>query len=299
VKILVTGSMGFVGSKLVKELERQGHKVEGFSKSTGGNVLDLAAVKKAVKGKQAVFHLAAVLDETSAKEMLDVNVRGTENVVDAAAKAGVEHFVYLSTVGVHGTNEMEIDENAALQPETMYEASKARAEKMVWESQEMLPITIIRSAMVMGNNEYWKGIVKLVKKGFPLIGSGNNSFQTIYLDDLVSALSFVLGKKECFGEVYVAAGGEKPTLKEIYGMIQKELGAKGKIKSVPVWTGKIFAYAAVLKSKFTGRKTIVLPQHVKRLVRERSYKTGKLQALGWKQRHSLEKAVKETVKAVK
>ncbi len=251
-----------------------------------------------MKGKQAVFHLAALLDETKPREMLAVNVKGTDNLVEAAAKAGVEHLIYLSTVGVHGSVLGRIDEKAAVKPETMYETSKARAEKIVWESQEMLPITIIRSALVLGPNEYWKGIVKLIRKGFPLIGSGKNHFQTIYVEDLAAALAFVLEKKECFGEVYIVAGREQPTLRELYGLIQKELGLEGKQKTIPVWLGKLLAYVSLVKSKFSGKKTVVLPQHVKRLVRERSYDTTKINALGWQPKYSLEKAVKETVSGI-
>ncbi len=294
-KILVTGSDGFVGRFLVKELGKKGHQVEGFDLSHGKNILKLDQLKKAVKGKNAVFHLAAMLDETKTKQMLKINVMGTENVVDASAKAGIEHFVYLSTVGVHANCKGIVKENSEICPETRYETSKARAEKIVWESQEMLPVTILRSALVFGPNQYWKGIVKLAKKNFPLIGNGNNKFQTIYAKDLVSSLLFVLGKEECFGETYIVAGSEKPKLNEVYGLIRKELGIKGVVKTIPSWFGIIIAYICLLKSKIAGGKTIILPQHVKRLVRERNYNTSKFESLGWKPKYSLQTAVKETV----
>ncbi len=294
-KILVTGSEGFVGKQLVSELKKKGHKVDGFDSALGNDILDLAQLKKVAKGKNAVFHLAAVLDETKPKQMLEVNVKGTENVVDASAKAGVEQLIYLSTVGVHARVKGLVDEHSAIEPETMYETTKARGEKIVWESQEMLPITILRSALVLGPNRYWKGIAKLAKKKFPLIGSGKNLFQTIYVKDLVSALLFVLGKSECSGETYIVAGKEKPTLKELYGLIKKELGFKGEVETIPVWLGKILSYIYLAVSKVTGKKTVVLPQHIQRLVRERNYSTVKISKLGWKPMFELKKAVFETV----
>tara|TARA_Y100000310_G_C20701495_1_gene830392 strand:- start:4591 stop:5484 length:894 start_codon:yes stop_codon:yes gene_type:complete len=294
-KILVTGSSGFVGKLLIEELARLGHEVEGFDSSHGKNILNLTQVKQAVKGKQVVFHLAASLDETKPKEMLEVNVKGTENVVEASAKASVSQFVFLSTVGVHG-NATKVNENSPLKPETMYEASKARAEKIVWESQEMLPITIVRSALVLGPNKYWAGIVKLAKKGFPLIGNGKNHFQTIYIKDLISALTFVLEKSSCFGEVFVVSGKEKPTLRELYSLIRKKIGLDGEVKTIPAWLGKVLSYIYLLKSKISGKPTVVLPQHVNRLVRERNYDTKKITLLGWDAKYSLEKAVEETIK---
>lgn len=297
-KILVTGSSGFVGKELVKELVRLGHSAEGFDASSGQNILELGQLKKAVKGKQVVFHLAALLDETKPKEMIEINVKGTENVVEASAKEGVEQLIYLSTAGVHALAKGKVSEKSEIAPETMYETSKARAEKIVWESQEMLPITIIRSALVLGPNNYWRGIARLASRNFPLIGSGKNHFQTIYIQDLVSALAFVLAKEECFGEVYLAAGEEAPTLKKLYGMIREELGAKGAVKTIPQWLGKVLAIVYMLKSKLTGKKTVLLPQHVKRLVRERHYSTDKLNSIGWKAATPLENAVKETVKGL-
>lgn len=295
-KVLVTGSNGFVGKELVKELKRQEHNVEGFDRSDGKDILDLRQVKQAVKGKNAVYHLAAVLDETKPKQMLKVNVEGTENVVETAAKANVGQLIYLSSVGVHGNAGGKIDETAEIKPGTMYETSKARAEKIVWESQEMLPITIIRSALVLGPNQYWKNIVKLVGRGFPIIGGGKNHFQTIYINDLVSALVFVLGKRECFGERFIVAGEETPTLMQLYKMIQKELGVSEEPKTIPVWLGKVVAYASLVKARIGREKTVLLPQHVQRLVRERYYNTGKIRAAGWTPKYGTEMAIKETVR---
>jgi nucleoside-diphosphate-sugar epimerase len=298
-QILVTGSSGFVGKALVKELVRLGHTVEGFDASSGQNILELGQLKKAVKGKNVVFHLAALLDETKSKQMIEINVNGTENVIEASAKEGIEQLIYLSTAGVHALAKGKVNEKSEIVPETRYETSKARAEKIVWESQEMLPITIIRSALILGPNNYWKGIAKLASKNFPIIGSGENHFQTIYINDLVSALTFVLAKEECFGEVYLAAGEDAPTLKKLYTMIREELGIKGEVKTIPLWVGKALAIVYLLKSKLTGKKTVVLPQHVKRLVRERYYSTEKIKAAGWKAKVGLEEAVQKTLKELK
>jgi len=285
--ILVTGSSGFVGKRLVQSLGKKGHCVKEFDTAKGNDLLDKKQCLKACKGIDTVFHLAAVLDEKS--PLLEkVNVKGTENILEAVAKERCASFIFLSTVGVNAGVKGIVNRKSQFKPITPYEKSKARAEKLVLDFQEMIPITIIRSALVLGPNKYWKQIVKLVGKGFPIIGGGKQVWQTIYIDDLVSALVFVLGKKECIGETFVVAEQDKPTLRELYAEIRKQLGTSGKIKAMPKWIAKI---AAVLK----GNKGILTTQHIDRLARERNYDTAKIEGLGWKAKVEMKEAVRRTV----
>jgi UDP-glucose 4-epimerase len=189
----------------------------------------------------------------------------------------------------------QANELTPLNPETNYEKSKAEAEKMVLGFKERIPVTVLRSALVLGPNEYWKKIVKLVGKGFPVIGSGENLFQVIYFKDLVSAIVFVLEKIPARGEVFIVAEEKGKTLKQLYELIQKELGIEKEIKTVPVWVGRLLGFFySLLESN-----SIVSNAHISRLIRERNYSIKKIKAMGWKPKYSTEQAVKETVKALK
>ena len=296
--ILVTGSGGFVGKLLCKEFQRRKHSVRTFDIVDGNDIADFAAVKRAVKGIHVVYHLAAVLDESSG-QLCRVNVDGTRNLLEASAKQHVQQFIFLSTVGVMGNIRGEANEKTAYNPETSYERSKAAAEKLVVDYQEMLPVTIVRSALVLGPNEYWREIVNLVAKGFPLIGNGKNHWQTIYVKDLVSALLFVLGKQQCIAETFIAAGKEKPTLRELYAAIQHELGIENDVKTMSKLLGILLVHAFVLKSRLLGTKTVVTQVHLKRLLRERNYSTKKITALGWQPKYGFQKALHETVVSLK
>ncbi len=290
-RILVTGGDGFIGTKLTEALRKKGHQVRIFT----GEIADPANVAQQVQGAQAVYHLAALIDETVPRErMFAVNVTGTKNVLEAAAKERVERFIHVSTVGVHGEIKGKIDESAPFNPETTYEQSKAEAEKLVQGYLEVLPITIVQPALVMGANEYWKKIVAQIVKGFPLIGDGSNPWQIIYVDNLVHALVFLLNKEEAIGETYIVAEENASTLREIYDAINEELGRKEPVKSISKTTAKVLSYGGLLSSMITGKKSILLPQHIDRVVRSRAYSIDKIKALGWQPRYAMREAVHKT-----
>ena len=293
-EILVTGGKGFVGRRLVKELRRQGHNVKTYDITDRQDICDFQQVKMAVKGVDVIYHLAACLDETDPERMRNVNVKGTENMLEAAAKQNVKQFIYMSTCGVMGNITKKVNEGQKIQPHTKYEQTKARAEKAVWNYQEMLPVTIVRSALVLGANEYWKMIIKLVKRHFPLVGKGDQKWQIIYIDDLVNVLAFVLENDDATGEIFIVAGKEESTLKDVYFEIRNILGKKKKLKSIPVWFGRLVSYIFLLKKKISGGKTVVIPQHIDRLQRVRWYDTGKIEALGWKPKYSLKEGMQKT-----
>jgi len=285
--ILVTGSNGFVGKKLVQALEKKGHSVKEFDTAQGNDLLDKTQCMQACKGINVIFHLAAILDEKSSL-LEKVNVNGTENILEAAAKARCSRFIFLSTVGVNAEVKGIISEKSLIKPITPYEKSKAKAEKLVIEFQEMIPSTIVRSALVFGPNKYWQNIIKLAGKGFPVIGGGKQIWQTIYVDDLISALVFVLEKKECIGETFIVAEQDKPTLRQLYVEIRKGLNTSEKIKTMPKFVAKI---VAVLK----GNKGVLTTQHIDRLTRTREYNTSKINSLGWKAKIEIKEAVNKTL----
>ena len=291
--ILITGSSGFVGKRLAAALKAKGHRVKGFDLSQGNNLLNASQCEKACKNINAVYHLAAVLDEKS-PVLFEVNVKGTKNILEAAAKARCSQFIFLSTVGVHGNFKGVVDEKSPIKPSTGYEKSKAAAEKIVVESQELLPATIARSAIVFGPNKFWKSIVRLVEKGFPIIGGGQQQWQTIFVDDLVSALVFVLGKEACIGETFVVAEQKKHSLRDLHAEIMNALGIKEEIATAPVWQAKLLA----LFYRLIGKESIISNAHIERLVRQRSYNTGKINGLGWKAKVGMKEAVKRTVQAL-
>ncbi|MBI4053674.1 MAG: NAD(P)-dependent oxidoreductase [Candidatus Diapherotrites archaeon] len=292
--VLVTGSSGMIGKMLCAELRGKGHRVRGFSRREGCDILKKEDCEKAVKGADAVYHCAAILEEDDSR-LFDVNVKGTENLLEASAKARIRHFVFLSSVGVYGNSEEKLGEDSAFAPATPYEKSKAEAEKTVQTYLEVLPITIVRPPIVIGPNSYWRRIIKLIEDGFPIVGGGNNKWQTIYVKDLVSFLVFILGKDEVIGETYVVAGQDAPTLKELCEIVKREKKSAKKNPSVPFAVGMLVGTISDIASRITGKKSLVGKHNIVRLVKNRHYDISKALALGWKPEYSTEQALHETI----
>ncbi|MCH7902255.1 NAD-dependent epimerase/dehydratase family protein [archaeon] len=279
-KIVVTGSTGLVGKELVKKLEEKRFQVfEGNHDNC--DVLNKRQLENAFKGADIVVHLAAKLDE-HALDMFDVNVKGTENVLDAASKAGVKQFIFLSSIALFGETPGLKNEESPVNPGTRYEKSKAEAEAKVLSYQEELPVTILRPAIIVGDNSYWKKIIGIIKKGFPLIGDGKNKWQLVCVSDVVDSILFSMNNENCIGETFIVAEKTPMSLRELAIFIREESGIKKPIKQIPLWLGQLVAF-------FNGFLKIVPllePAYLKRMNRDRHYSIKKFEKIGWKPKSS-------------
>ena len=99
-KVLVTGATGFLGTHLVRVLEAHGDEVVPFSRSKGGDVLDVEAVKAAAAGCEGAYHCAGKVSRRpeDAEALYRLHVEGTKAVLDACEAAGVKRVVLASTI---------------------------------------------------------------------------------------------------------------------------------------------------------------------------------------------------------
>ena len=288
-KVLITGSRGFIGKHLAEELEK--HEIVEFDRALGNDVLDKDQLTEKMQGVQAVIHLAAALEEDSKELLWKVNVEGTKNVLEAAKIAGVKKFIYLSSVAVYASSKEPLNENSPTNPSTNYEKSKLEAEKIAVSFQGAMNVIIVRSAMVFGPNKYWKQIIKMIEKSFPLIGGGKNFFQFVYVKDLAKAIVFLL-ESNAKNETFLVAAEKAITLRTLYIMIQKHLHIHKPVKDLPVFIARIIAFYYSL----IGKKTLLKQEYITRLVKERNYSIEKIKKLGWAPEYSNEIAISETLK---
>jgi UDP-glucose 4-epimerase len=160
-RLLVTGSNGFIGQELVKRLLAEGHTLRTFDRTASsatewehvaGDLRDVYTVRRLVQGVDAVVHLGAMSSDrrNAADEVLAVNVQGTWNVLQACAEAGVGRVIYFSSinalgcVGGHRPPEyLPIDDFHPRHPMTAYQLSKHLAEEACHSYSERYSIVTI------------------------------------------------------------------------------------------------------------------------------------------------------------
>lgn len=190
-KVLVTGADGFIGSHLVETLLAEGFEVRAFvlynSFNTwgwldtfpkekldqievfAGDVRDVNAVRQAMKGIDAVFHLAALIaipySYCAPDAYVDTNMKGTLNILQAARDLNTERVLITSTSEVYGTAQyVPIDEKHPLQGQSPYSATKIGADRLAesFYRSFMLPVTIVRPFNTYGPRQSARAVIPTI-----------------------------------------------------------------------------------------------------------------------------------------
>jgi UDP-glucose 4-epimerase len=223
-RILVTGGIGLIGEEVVKQLLALGHQVnildmwdvsiEGAN-NFKGSVLDKFAILKAMDECDYVIHLAAVLGvENSTKrplECLDVNIKGTRNVLECCVMKNIKKILFSSSSEVYGEpNKVPIEESGTLQPKSEYGVSKVVGEEYVkaFSKEFGLNYGIVRFFNIYGPKQTDKFVMPLfirnVVLGNPLrvYGEGNQVRSFCYVEDAGRGVLEVLFNQKADKDVF-------------------------------------------------------------------------------------------------
>ncbi len=205
---LITGANGFLGSEIVRQALAAQLAVRATDKHaesmTPGvdyrpaDILEVASLNSLFRDVTLVIHaagLAHIFNKTQAikAQFKAINEQGTVNICQAAAKAGVRHFILISSVSVYGlTTQGMCDENAPCFPEGPYAQSKYQAEQRAIEiaRQSGMALTILRLATLYGENDPGN-VARLMRtidrRRFIWIGDGSNLKSLLYRGDAARA----------------------------------------------------------------------------------------------------------------
>lgn len=249
---LVTGGAGFLGINLVRYLLARGHSVVSLdiadfdyperSRITEikGDIRDRATVDRAMQGVNIVVHCAAALPLYSVEDIFSTDIDGTRNVLDSAQQHNVERFIQISSTAVYGVPDhhplYETDPMIGVGP---YGEAKIKAEKVCEEYRAKgMCVPIIRPKSFIGPERL--GVFALLYdwakdgKNFPMIGSGNNRYQLLDVEDLCDAIYLTATlPPEAVNDTFNIGATEFTTMKQDYQAVLDYAGFNKKIIGFP------------------------------------------------------------------
>lgn len=213
-RVAITGGTGYLGPIVIEELLREGHEVTALEhrqrapdasnarlRRVKGDVRDVASLREAFRGCDAVVHLVAILRENKKRGVTfeRMHVEATRNVLQAAREEGVRRYLHMSANGV----ESGLD--------TPYFRTKKAAEELVRASG--LDWTIFRASYIAGPGGFDAQFADIVDKApvLPSFAGGKFEIQPIARRNVAQAFARALTTPEAMGKTYVLAGPERMT----------------------------------------------------------------------------------------
>src|SRR5262244_1939416 len=284
-KILVTGGAGFLGSHLTRQLVERGADVRVLLRPSSsnraiadlpleymtGDLRDPASLERALAGVQRVFHVAADyrLWSKRSQDIYDSNVGGTKNLLEAAKRAGVEQFIYTSTVATIAVDRPENpNEFTDARLEEMvghYKRSKWMAEKEVLDAARAgFPAIVAMPTTPVGPWD-WKptptGKIILDFLNGKMPGYVETGLNFVGVEECAAGHLLVSDKGK-IGERYLL-GGENLTLKEVLDLLAKITGLAAPKLKIPHGLALGVAYANTAFSRLLGREPGIPVEGVK------------------------------------
>lgn len=253
-KVLVTGGSGFFGIPLVKGLLDKNYQVkildiedlnnpevEERVEFTKCDIRYKKRVDEACKGIDYVFHNAAILPISRAKKKIfwDVNVGGTQNVLDGSLHNKAKRLIFISSSAPYGIpKEIPITEHTEFNPVCDYGRSKIEAERICNEYRNKgLDIVILRPRTIIGKGRL--GLFQILyswiadNKNIYIIGKGDNLYQDLSIRDMVNACTLSI-EKDCKNEDFNLGTDRFKTVRETLQELIDYAKSSSKIVSLPV-----------------------------------------------------------------
>jgi dihydroflavonol-4-reductase len=276
---LITGATGFIGSAVAREISEKGTQIRCLVRKTSnlknldglyvgladGDIRDIDSLRRALKGCDSVYHLAAVYSNWLPDPglMYRVNEEGTRNVLTACREAGIQKIVYCSSVaalGAHGKT--PADESAQFNLNSTkdhYYISKYRAEQVALEfARTGLPVVIVNPSNPIGPRDIAPTptgalIINLLKGKFP--GYVDGGINLIDVTDCAQGIVAAMEKGRT-GEKYIL-GNRNVSIKEYFDLIVKAVD-RGKSPSlrIPAWMAVFSGFGYQMLARITGKPPV-------------------------------------------
>lgn len=255
----VTGGSGFIGSRLIRRLVKDGWAVRALARSDAaergvtenggkavrGDLENTDSIAAGAAGCELAFHLAAHLGDYGPWEDFErANVDGTRKTLDGCTRAGVRRFVHCGTEAalMAGQPLVGVNETSPLRPDSPapYPATKARAEQAVCDAnREGFETVVLRPRFVWGAGDttLLPEMVSMVEAGrFVWVGGGGQLTATTHVENVVEGLMLAAAEGTA-GEPYFVTDGEPVVFREFVSDLLRTQNVEPPERSMPTWLG--------------------------------------------------------------
>ena len=269
--ILVTGGTGFIGTHLLEKLVANGEAVRALVRRTRvprvlpagvetvyGDLESGAGIPDALRGADAVIHLAGVTKALRTQDFYSGNVRATEQLARAMGGRGIRlvHVSSLAAIGPSTAGAL-LAEDAAPQPLTHYGKSKLAAERVV---RNLAPdAVIVRPPVVYGprDTDVFQ-LLKSISKGLVLeISGGERWFSAIYVKDLVEGLLAAVRAPQAPGRTYFLAHAKPVSWRQLGASAANIMARTPRVLTVPFAVANAVGACAEVWARCSGKPGIV------------------------------------------
>lgn len=258
-KILITGSNGYIGSRLARALLSEGNKIIGMDvvfhniidlkddpnvMCIAADITDTAAIPPAVKDAEIVVHCAALVHKRSRDlsrgNYFRTNQLGTKNILENLDPARVKRIIFLSTVSVYGNTVagMEPDENAVPAPDDFYGESKLAAEEEIrsFSTRHRIPYTILRLSPVYGRSFLLNIHKRIYLPGhhcFYRIGRGTQKLSLCSVNNLLDVIKRGLHDRAFYDRTFNIRDPENYSINDIISFFNTGTGKMKPVITIP------------------------------------------------------------------
>jgi UDP-4-keto-D-QuiNAc 4-reductase len=310
--ILVTGASGFVGAALLPALVDRGDRVcvltrRGLPVPSGvevrsGDLLVPPTLPAALRGATTVIHLAAALPGNGVSDglMRQTNIDGTGNLARAAAAAGIQRFIHMSSAGVYGDGAdlLAADENTTPRPETPYERSKLDAEDALVAALDgtTVSVVVLRPSGIHGptRDATVHFYTEICRRRVWVHGPASVIVHPTYVGDVISAVLAVLDRPLRSGAVFNIAGAEALTYRDLIDRVARRLHVRTHQVQFPAPPIRALARLATVLAPGPGRSMPALARLQRPLI-NRSVDISRARAVLGFEPCSLDAAIDATI----
>lgn len=304
-KIILTGSSGFVGTKLSKFLSNKGNDIYGIDVVKKENKslkaffeIDLSKINNNqiykftnIQNFDLVIHCAAAKGDynLSKDDFYRDNVKATEGLVKLLKKIQVKNLIHYSTVSVYGHKNLLKDENANLVPNNPYGETKLQSENILldWQKENSESnLTILRPSVIYGENNYanmFNLLTFLNKKIVITIGKGDHIKSMIALENLINITFYCINKKGV--NIYNCTDAPYYSLNEVFSILDSVDGFNKPQIKIPFSLAYLIAYPFELMSKILNKDFKISRDRMYKFSTATDYRSDKITNEGYVQEY--------------